>query len=193
MQEKIGVSETKSKLLGELKAFEFDIAHDQQHIENVLQGVNLLQGIYGGNARILSVAAVLHDIGRSDSSLHGEESRLRSVALAEPILERNDFSPQEICQVCQVILDHDQPDKRPESLEGRILKDADFLDGFGARGILRVIIWTIKSGGSYEDIIHRLKVKMPQRIASLEFPESREIARKNYTLVETFLRGLGVL
>ena len=93
MQEKIGVSETKSKLLGELKAFEFDIAHDQQHIENVLQGVNLLQGIYGGNTRILSAAAILHDVGRSDSSLHGEESRLRSVALAEPILERNDFSP----------------------------------------------------------------------------------------------------
>lgn len=186
------MSEFEQNLLSELGGFDFDISHDKDHIKNVLKNARLLHDIYGGNTRILFAAAILHDIGRSDLNLHGEESRLRSVDLATPILGRNGFSPKEINEVCQVILDHDQPDKTPKTLEGKILKDADYLDGFGARGILRTIIWTVKSGGSFEDIIYRLRVKMPQRIDGLEFPESREIALKEYEFVENFLERLGV-
>lgn len=174
-------------LISELHRFQFDSSHDEDHVENVLGYADRLHRIHGGDGKVILGAALLHDLGRSDTSLHGEASRDKSIELAVPILERNGFSEVEIARVCEVIADHDQPDQEPETIEGKILKDADFLDGFGERGIDRIITWTAShSAGTMEQALERLEVKMPQRIGSLTFEESREIARESYKIVDEF-------
>lgn len=162
-------------------------SHDKEHLERVISYGLALQKIHGGDPEIIKAAAIFHDLGRVDTKLRGKESALESAHLARPILEQAGFPEGKIDHVCQVIAEHDQPEVRPTTSEGRILKDADFLDGFGARGILRSLLWTGERGKPLEEALERLRVKMPARIAGLEFPESKKIARKQYRFVELFL------
>ena len=54
----------------------------------------------------------------------------------QAILERLGFPPEKIPLVVEIIRTH-QPAQEPESLEGKILRDADILEQLGAIGILR--------------------------------------------------------
>lgn len=162
-------------------------SHDIGHLKRVSSTALKLQRLYGGDRQVIEAAAFLHDLGRTDTSLFGKDSALRSVELALPILQRIGFSEEKIETVCKAIAEHDQPELRPSTVEGRILKEADFLDGFGARGILRSLLWSGERGETTNDVLERLETKMPARIESLEFPESKEFARKQYYFVELFL------
>lgn len=166
-------------------------SHDSGHIRNVLGYARQLQGLYGGNLGLIEAAAIVHDLGRgADPAMHEENSRALSVSLARPLLLEAGFSHGDIELILQVVEEHDQPGLKPSTLEGRILREADFLDGFGARGIPRIISWTVEGGKGMAEILERLEMKMPKRISSLEFPESRRIAEQQYSLVRLFLHLL---
>lgn len=166
-------------------------SHDSDHIRNVLGYARQLQGLYGGDLDRIEAAAIVHDLGRgADPAMYTEESRALSVSLARPLLLEAGFSCKDIELTLQIVVEHDQPGLKPSTLEGRVLKEADFLDGFGARGILRTISWTVEGGKGMAEILERLETKMPERISRLEFPESRRIAEQQYSLVRLFLRLL---
>lgn len=165
-------------------------SHDLTHLDTVLAYARSLGVTYGGDPDILTAAALLHDLGRNDPRLHGAASAARSAEMARDILAAVDFPPDRIEPTLLAIREHDQPDVRPASLEGRILKDADFLAGFGATGIVRAALWTGESGGTQADLLDRLERKMPARIASLEFEQSRQHARRDYLFVRLFLDRL---
>ena len=179
--------EIEPQILKKAEAFLTSGSHDREHIERVLGYAKALQETYGGDLEVIQLGAVLHDLGRSNKTLRGLASAEESVRLATPILERMSLDQERIKRVCQIIAEHDNPNFSPMLLEGKILKDADFLDGLGARGILRSIFWAGESGESVEDALYRLRVKMPERIRGLEFPESRRLAERQYKFVELFL------
>lgn len=162
-------------------------SHDWGHLDRVASFGLDLQKIYGGDPEVITMASYLHDLGRSEVGLIGKDSALQSVLLARPILEEIGIPEEKIDLVCQAIEEHDLPDVVPSTIEGEILKEADFLDGFGARGILRSLLWAGERGEDMEEVIKRLKEKMPKRIESLEFPESKKIAKGQYYFVEMFL------
>src|SRR5690606_8106417 len=135
-------------------------------------------------------AVLLHDLGRNDKRIHGAASAQRSADDALGLLESVGFPPELIPAVQQAIAEHDQPDLRPPTLEGRILKDADFLAGFGATGVIRAALWTGESGGTMDDLRERLETKMAARISSLEFEQSRQQAMHDYLFVRLFLEQL---
>jgi dTMP kinase len=97
------------------------------------------------------------------------------------------FPTDKIARVCSAIRQHDQEDQIPDFVEAKILKEADYLAGFGAWGILRVAMFQGERGRSVDDVLRRLQAKMPARIASLEFPESRLVADQEYLFVKLFL------
>src|SRR5688572_30535404 len=165
-------------------------SHQIDHLNRVLSYAMRLRETYGGDADVLAAAALLHDLGRSDKTLQGTASAQKSVEIARGILEGVQFPAERIPPVLQAIGEHDQPSLRPSTLEGRILKDADFLAGFGAVGIARVAMWTGETGGTMDDLIHRLKNKMAARIASLEFEQSRYHALREYGFVRLYLDSL---
>jgi uncharacterized protein len=180
-------TETKGRLFQQIEEFLVSPSHDLGHLKRVASIGLTLQETHGGDPEVIMAASILHDLGRSEVKLIGKDSALESVRLARPILKEIGFSEEKIELVCQAIAEHDQADVRPTTIEGRILKEADFLDGFGARGILRSLLWSGERGENMEDIFHRFRVKMPKRIESLEFSESKSIARKQYYFVELFL------
>jgi uncharacterized protein len=122
----------------------------------------------GADLDILKIAAVLHDIGREeeDSSngriCHGE----RGAELAGTLLERQGFSGEVIGRIVHCIETHRfRRNRRPESLEAKILFDADKLDSIGAVGIGRAFLFAGEVGARLHD---------PDIIVSRTKPYSRE-------------------
>lgn len=179
-------SQRVKKLLARLKREKLSPAHDLNHLMAVAQNCLFLTKIHGGDQEILVAAALLHDLGRKEPTLHGEATRSASIKLAKPFLQKAGFKKGEIKKICQIIADHDQPQRSPRLLEGKILKDADFLDGFGARGILRSFFYTAEAGEDLEKALARLE-KMKVRVQGLEFRESKQIAQRQYPLIPFYL------
>lgn len=165
-------------------------SHGFEHIDLVLSYALELQATYGGDLDVITAAALLHDLGRSDPRYKGVDSAMKSVESASGILEDIGFPADKIPPVLRAIAEHDQPSLHPSTLEGRILKDADFLAGFGAVGIARSAMWTGETGGSMNKLMERLEQKMPARLASLEFEQSRYHATREYIFVKLFVDRL---
>ena len=183
----ISDSAFESSIRAELAKLPLSPSHATDiHLDRVLTYAVLLRSRYGGDIDMVCASALLHDLGRSDTRLHGPESARLSAQRAREILSRVGFPAGKIAGVLLAISEHDQPDLRPATVEGRLLKDADFLAGIGAVGIVRSALWTGESGGGQTDLVHRLSQKMPSRMASLEFPESRELAMQEYVFVALF-------
>lgn len=161
-------------------------SHDRWHIDRVLEYAKELAKIYGGDLEVLTAAVIMHDLGREEPSLRGTESSQKSVKLAEKILQRAQFPPTKIPGVLIAISEHDQSELHPSTLEGRILKDADFLAGFGPWGILRIAMWAGETKGGVDQIFDRLENRMPKRLENLEFPESRKIAKREMAFTRLF-------
>jgi len=165
--------------------------HDINHSETVISfGLDLLER-YGGDSEVFIAAAYFHDLARNyPSAFIGGDGARESARLAGPILEEVGFPTEKIDQVCQVIAEHDQPEMETTSIEAQILSEADFLAGFGPWGLLRSLVWSGERGEPLEKTMRRLKEKMPARIKSLRFPESKEYARRQYQFVRLFLAFL---
>ncbi|MBF0502897.1 MAG: HD domain-containing protein [Candidatus Riflebacteria bacterium] len=89
---------------------------------------------------VLESAALLHDIGRLSEG-PGECHAAISADLAETLLAKLGVPDQCRKKICDAIRTHRYSSGIiPESLEGRILQDADRLDALGAIGVIRVVI-----------------------------------------------------
>jgi uncharacterized protein len=83
------------------------------------------------------MAALLHDVGRTiqePKKPHAE----RSAILATKLLIRYDLSNETLQAILHAILAHNyRRGITPETLEARVLYDADRLDSIGANGLMR--------------------------------------------------------
>lgn len=127
-----------------MKACMGDSAHDEAHIYRVLYtALNLARYEPAVNGRILIAACLLHDVGRreqfEDPSLchamvGGEKAFL--------FLTQNGWSADDASHVRRCIETHRfRAGRIPESIEAKILFDADKLDVTGALGIARTLLY----------------------------------------------------
>ncbi len=165
-------------------------SHGHDHMQQALSFAKQLCKFYSADIDIVTASVVLHDLGRNNTALHGPASAEASADAAKPILAAIGFPAAKAAEVLRCITEHDQPALRPTTLEGRILKESDFLGGFGAEGIVRAALWTGESGGSALDFLDRIGRKMAERLHSLEFPESQAYAMEQYAFVRLFIDRL---
>lgn len=105
--------------------------------------------IEGADMEILEVAAFLHDIGRAcEDELKGKVSHSDIGAkMAGDLLDSLGVEKEKIERVIHCIKTHRFRDNNtPESLEARILFDADKLDSIGAVGIGRAFLFAGEVG-----------------------------------------------
>ena len=128
-----------------------DNAHDAGHIYRVLyQALEIAKTEDNVNADILIAACLLHDIGR------GEQIADRSLCHAEVGAEKayrflleNGFLQPFAQQVSDCILTHRfRKNRIPQSIEAKILFDADKLDVVGAMGLARTLMSRVGDGGA---------------------------------------------
>lgn len=114
------------------------------HAERVRQIVENIGRREGADLDILRVAALLHDIG---VPINKERHYEIGALLAQGILFQFGFTEDEIEPIAHAIEAHSRyggPD--PQTLEGRILQDADAVEYVGATGLARAIARGLESG-----------------------------------------------
>jgi len=115
-------------------------SHDMSHINRVEALCLEIQKEEGGNPLILHLAALLHDVGVIKEHEEGGDHALYSAEIASEFLGKTGLEKEIIEAVIDCILTHRfSGEKRPETIEARILQDADRLDALGAVGIFRAV------------------------------------------------------
>jgi uncharacterized protein len=118
-----------------------DFSHDINHFLRVDRLAHRIGIDEGADLEILEAAALLFDIAR------GLEDRREVIDhaqagsdIARQILTDIGFPNTKIEPVCHAILVHRKSQNRtPQTLEAKILQDADYLDSMGAMVVARVI------------------------------------------------------
>lgn len=142
------MSELRNWLLGLAKATmeregAEDAAHDYDHLVRTMALADTIQAREGGDLPTIWAAVALHDIGQERERRQGGDHALIGARLAAELLANTQFPQQSIAVVQQAIRDHRMTGGvRPQSIEGRILYDADKIDCLGAIGIGRLYIIT---------------------------------------------------
>lgn len=123
-----------------------DPGHDYSHVIRVFKTAEQIGREEGADMEVLLAAALLHDIivypkGSEKRSKSADES----AELAQRMLAARGWSRDRIEKVSYCIRTHSySKNVNPETLEAKILQDADRLDALGAIGIAR----TFSVGGS---------------------------------------------
>ena len=117
-----------------------DTAHDLAHLDRVWANACKIAADIGDvDRRVLMAACYLHDLVNlsKDAPNRAECSTLAAEA-AEPVLHAMGFAQPEIAAAQHAIRAHSfSAGIPPETIEARILRDADRLDALGAIGIAR--------------------------------------------------------
>ena len=115
-------------------------AHDFNHIMRVYKNAQILCKKEKVNEKLVLSAVLLHDIvSYPKSDKRSKNSAVESAREAMKILKNLNFTTKEIKLISDAIRDHSfSRRKTPQTLEGKILQDADRLDAIGAFGIARV-------------------------------------------------------
>lgn len=124
-----------------------DPSHGWEHVRRVYNLALRIGEEEGADALIVGLAALLHDIGRLVQR-KGIPHALLSIEEARVLLKEYPLTPQQLEAILHAIEAHSfSQGIEPCTLEARVLRDADRLDGLGAIGILRwAITGTIKRG-----------------------------------------------
>ncbi len=113
-----------------------DGSHDLAHILRVFKNAMRIQASEGGDGRILAAAVLLHDCVAVEKSspLRAQASAL-AAEKASGVLADLGWSKDDIAAVAHAILTHSfSANIAPETLEAKILQDADRLDAIGMVG-----------------------------------------------------------
>ena len=123
-----------------------DTIHDFNHIMRVYKNAQEICKKEKTNKKLVLASVLLHDLvlyPKSDKK--SKNSSFESAKKAKKILKKYALSEEEINIISEAIQDHSfSQNKIPQSMEGKILQDADRLDALGAIGIARVFA----TGGS---------------------------------------------
>ena len=124
-----------------------DFSHDFNHILRVERLAKRIAESENADIEIIEASCLLFDVARiledkGKVSDHAEEGS----KIAKQILDKINFPKEKIDSVCHAILVHRKSKgRKPETIEAKILQDADYLDALGAVDIARVIASSLQS------------------------------------------------
>lgn len=121
-----------------------DSAHDMQHVYRVLYyALDIAQTEENVDYDVLICACMLHDIGRMEQFENPAVCHAKAGAeKAYHFLTEHHFGEGFAQKVAECIRTHRyRSDDPPQSLEAKILFDADKIDATGATGIARTLIY----------------------------------------------------
>ena len=139
----------------------------------------------GADKQIVALGALLHDA--DDHKLFHTENN----ANARRFLEAQGVGQEtadRICEAINAVSFSQNKGKRPGTVEGQIIQDADRLDAIGAVGIARTFAYGGKHGRPPEDSIGHFYEKLLLLKDLMNTDKAREIAEERHAFMEAFLR-----
>jgi uncharacterized protein len=121
-------------------------SHDFSHVMRVYNlCLHLAKYEENVDLEVLKAAALLHDIARLKEDMDNTgktDHAIESANMAEKILKELNYPREKIEKIKHCIITHRfRGNNRPETIEAKILFDADKLDSIGAIGIARSFCW----------------------------------------------------
>lgn len=178
-------------------------AHGWPHVERVLRNARRLHLSEGGNWDLIVLTVLLHDVGRREEleSIMQNRSELRkseiehhaviSARKAREFLAKNSIPEEIITQVESGILTHSfSAGGRPETIEAKIVSDADKLDALGAIGIYRTIAFQVEAGTGLTGVIRHFHEKLLKLGKDLFTSTAKELAKKRTEYMQGWLSHL---
>lgn len=186
-----------------------DLAHGWEHVRRVHTLALSIAEREGADSLIVGVAALMHDLGRviPDTTRHHAEV---SMALASEILDAQSVPATILQAILHAIEAHSfSRNIEPRTLEARVVRDADRLDGLGATGIIRwAITGTIRrtpetltyhpddpfaerhEPDDTRYMLDHFYTKLLKLSDTMATPTGRELARHRTAVMQTFLNEL---
>jgi len=125
-----------------------DAVHDFDHVLRVYHMAETLAQQEGADLEIVLAAALLHDAESASGSDELRISHHEAAAIfAGKVLKEEGWQEDRIKAVQYCILTHRFRDNRkPNTLEAKVLFDADKLDAIGAIGVARALAYAVLDG-----------------------------------------------
>ena len=140
-----------------------DGSHDIAHILRVFRNAMRIHAAEGGNGRVLAAAVLLHDCVavEKNSPLRAEASRL-AAEKAAGVFSALSWDGTDNAAVAHAITTHSfSANISPETLEAKILQDADRLDAIGMVGAARCFYIAGRMGSGLYDPADPLATDRP--------------------------------
>ncbi|OCP16575.1 MULTISPECIES: HD domain-containing protein [unclassified Ensifer] len=130
-----------------------DGSHDASHLIRVWKNAARIHAEEGGDEDVLAAAVLLHDcVSVEKNSPHRTQASRLAAEKAAGILRDLGWSAGDISSVAHAILTHSfSANIAPETIEARILQDADRLDAIGMVGAARCFYIAGRMGSGLYD------------------------------------------
>ena len=159
--------------------------HDTDHSLRVYSNAMTIAGTEPGcNIEAVALAALLHDV--DDHKLFDTVGNENAVSF----LKSNGVDNEETAFIISIINSVSFSKNRgqtPDSLEGRIVQDADRLDAIGAVGIARAFAFGGRHGRSFESNIGHFHEKLLLLKDGMNTAKAREMAASRHAFLEEFI------
>ncbi len=179
--------------------YQNDAAHDLDHVLRVLANAERIGQAEGADMAIVRTATLLHDIARVDQSHTGRDHAIVGAAWAGELLTKRGCEAAFVEAVTHAIAAHRfRVERPPQTLEAKILYDADKLDSIGAIGMARAFtygghlgrrLWVedeIEAGSTRQEFQRKL-VKIKDKL----FTETaRHIAQQRHEFMLMFVEQI---
>lgn len=169
--------------------------HGYAHVERVYNTCIKIGKELNANLKVLKIAALLHDVGR----IHEKTDKLKrnhaeiSAEMSKEFLTSNklSFVQNEFDNIIHSIRAHSFSNKIvANTLEAKILSDADKMDALGAIGIFRTIGFTLENKGGIDQIIEHLENKILRLKEQMFLDYSKMVAEIRHKTVLDFYTKL---
>ena len=191
-----------------------DSVHDFEHVLRVYHTAEHLARVEGADMDIVHTAALLHDVcGAMPGSQARAEHHIASAVFAGDVLEKAGWTAERIGAVQHCIRAHrfrGSADEQPNTLEAKVIFDADKLDVLGAIGVARVIAYAALAGtpfytepseqflrtgqkeagethSAYHEHLYKLR-RIKERLFTLS---ARSMAKERDAYIEAYFQRLG--
>lgn len=184
-------------------------SHGWDHVQRVTCMAERIAEAEGADPHIVRCAAILHDIARADEDASNGAMchAQRGSELAREFLSSLHVDPSNIARIAACIAEHRyRGGAEPDSIESRVLFDADKLDSIGAIGIGRAFLFSGEIGArlhnedadidatrayTEEDTAYReFVVKLRHIRAAMLTDTGRAIAEERHRFMEDFFERL---
>ncbi len=133
---------------------------------------------------IVALSALLHDADDYKLFQTENNANARSFLESENV---DQVTADRICEVINSVSFSKNRGKKPETIEGQIVQDADRLDAIGAIGIARTFAFGGKHNRSLESSIDHFHEKLLLLKDMLNTEKAKELAESRHLFMEQFL------
>lgn len=159
--------------------------HDANHSIRVYKNAcKIAEGYPKSNHMVVSLASLLHDV--DDHKLFNTENNMNARIFLRSQNVESDMV-EFICEVINGVSLSKNKGKQPDSIEGKIVQDADRLDAIGAIGIARTFAFGGKKGRSLEASMQHFSDKLLLLKDEMNTEEAKKIAEIRHTYMQGFL------